>query len=311
MSVDTIFRIMSMTKPITATAVMILVDEGKLALDDPVEKHLPAFARAKLKSGEPVRGLTIRHLLTHTSGLGGDQTCKESLEATAESLAARPFNFQPGEKWEYGPSLTVCGRIIEVVSGQRYEDFLAERIFAPLEMKDTTFVPTGDQRPRIAVVYALSEDGKTLMPADRLPVDATQETVPNPSGGLLSTAEDMFRFYQMILNGGELDGHRIVSKDAVRAMTSLHTGELPTGFTRGNGWGLGWCIVRQPAGTTAMLSPGTFGHGGYYGTQGWVDPERNTIFVILISRMGLSNSDDSEMRRDFQQLAVDAINAQQ
>jgi CubicO group peptidase (beta-lactamase class C family) len=311
MSVDSMFRVMSMTKPITATAVMILVDEGKLSLDDPVEKFIPAFADAKLKNGEPVQGLTIRHLLTHTSGLVGDQTCKDSLEATASLLAARPFGFQPGEKWEYGPSLNVCGRIIEVVTGQRYEDFLAQRIFAPLEMKDTTFVPTSDQRSRIAVVYEPSEDTKTLVPASRLPVDAARETVPNPSGGLLSSAEDMFKFYQMILNGGELNGQRVVSADAVRAMTTVQTGELPTGFTRGNGWGLGWCIVRNPSGTTEMLSPGTFGHGGYYGTQGWVDPQRKTIFVFLIGRMGLNNSDDSEMRRDFQQLAVDAINAQQ
>jgi CubicO group peptidase (beta-lactamase class C family) len=311
MSVDTMFRVMSMTKPITATAVMILVDEGQLSLDDPVEKYVPAFADAKLKNGDPIQGLTIRHLLTHTSGLVGDQTCKDSLEATASLLAARPFGFQPNEKWEYGPSLNVCGRIIEVVTGQRYEDFLAERIVAPLEMKSTTFVPSTDQRPRIAVVYEPSGDKKTLVPASRLPVDAARETVPNPSGGLLSTAEDMFRFYQMVLNGGELNGQRVVSADAVRAMTSVQTGALPTGFTRGNGWGLGWCIVRQPAGTTGMLSPGTFGHGGYYGTQGWVDPQRKAIFVLLIARTELSNSDDSEMRREFQQLAVDALDAGQ
>jgi CubicO group peptidase (beta-lactamase class C family) len=311
MSVDTMFRVMSMTKPITATAVMILADEGKLSIDDPVDKYLPAFADAKLKNGEPVQGLTIRHLLTHTSGLVGNQTCEESLEATAEMLAARPFGFQPGEKWEYGPSLNVCGRIIEVVSGQRYEDFLAKRIFEPLEMKDTTFVPTSEQRPRIAVVYEPSEDKKTLVPANRLPVDAAREAVPNPSGGLLSTAEDMFHFYQMILNGGELDEQRVVSADAVRAMTTVETGELPTGFTRGNGWGLGWCIVRQPAGTTGMLSAGTYGHGGYYGTQGWVDPQRKAIFVLLIGRAELSNSDDSEMRREFQRLAADALDAGQ
>jgi CubicO group peptidase (beta-lactamase class C family) len=307
MAVDTSFRVMSMTKPITATAIMILVDEGKLSIDDPVEKHLPAFANAKLEDGEPVRGLTIRHLLTHTSGLGGDQTCDESIEATADALAARPFRFQPGEKWEYGPSLNVCGRIIEVVSGRRYEDFLAERIFKPLGMNDTTFMPTTEQRPRIAVVYRPSEDTNSLVPARNLVIDAAQETVANPSGGLLSTAEDMFRFYQMVLGGGELDGVRVVSADAVREMTTVQTGDLMTGFTPGNGWGLGWCIVRQPSGTTEMLSPGSFGHGGYYGTQGWVDPQERAVFVLLIQRAELRNSDDSEIRREFQRLAVQAI----
>jgi CubicO group peptidase (beta-lactamase class C family) len=307
MGVDTLFRVMSMTKPITATAVMILADEGKLSIDDPVEKYIPAFVKAKLEKGDPAQELTIRHLLTHTSGLGGDQTCATSLEATAEMLAARPFDFQPGQKWQYGPSLNVCGRIIEIASGRRYEEFLTERIFVPLGMTDTTFFPTSEQQERIAVVYRRGEDTNALVPARRLVVDAARETVPNPSGGLLSTAQDMFRFYQMILNGGELEGQRIVSANAVRAMTTAQTGDLTTGFTRGNAWGLGWCVIRQPAETTEMLSPGTFGHGGLYGTQGWVDPVRQSIFVLLIGRADLENSDDSDLRREFQRLAVRAL----
>ena len=307
MNADTMFRIMSMTKPITATAMMILADEGKLSIDDSVEKYIPEFADAKLKSGEPVRGLTIRHLLTHTSGLVGEQKCEESLEATARMLAARPFGFQPGEKWEYGPSLNVCGRIIEVASGQPYEEFLAEKIFKPLKMKDTTFHASPEQRDRIAVSYQPGDEKNSLVPSRRLVVDAARERVPNPSGGLLSTAGDMFRFYQMILNGGELDGQRIVSADAVRAMTTVQTGDLTTGFTRGNGWGLGWCIIRRPAGVTEMLSPGTFGHGGLYGTQGWVDPERQAVFVLMIQRTESGDSDNSDVRRQFQRLAVAAL----
>jgi CubicO group peptidase (beta-lactamase class C family) len=307
MSTDTMFRIMSMTKPITATALMILVDEGKLSLDDPVEKFLPTFAHAKLKDGEAVQGLKIRHVLTHTSGLGGDQRCETSLEATAEMLAKRPFEFQPGTKWEYGPSLNVCGRIIEVASGRSYERFLAQRIFEPLGMADTTFFPTSEQRPRIAVSYQQSDDKSSLIPSRRLIIDAAKEDVPNPSGGLLSTAGDMFRFYQMVLNGGQWNGRRILSADAVRAMTTVQTGDLTTGFTPGNGWGLGWCVVRRPEGVTEMLSAGTFGHGGAYGTQGWVDPQRQAIFVLLIQRTEFGNSDGSDVRRDFQQLAVEAL----
>jgi len=308
MAADTLFRIASMTKPITATAVMILADEGKLSIDDPVEKFIPAFAHAKLKDGTPVRGLTICTLLTHTSGLGGDQRCEGSLKETAEMLAARPFDFQPGTRWQYSPGMNVCGRIIEVVSGRPYQDFLAERIFRPLGMKDTTFFPTPAQRRRVATMYKL-DDGK-LVVVERPLLARFDASVPSPSGGLFSTAGDMFHFYQMILNGGQLDGHRIVSAEAVRAMTTVQTGDLKTGFTPGNGWGLGWCIVRHPEGVTGMLSPGTFGHGGLFGTQGWVDPVRRAIFVLMIQRADLPNSDGSEIRREFQRVAVEALESQ-
>jgi CubicO group peptidase (beta-lactamase class C family) len=222
-------------------------------------------------------------------------------------LAARPFGFQPGTKWEYGPSLNVCGRIIEIVSGQSYEDFLQERIFTPLGMSDTTFHPADELKARVAVSYQPSDDKTRLIPSRELVVDATRERVPNPSGGLLSTAGDMFSFYQMILNGGEWDGQRIVSADSVRAMTTVQTSELVTGFTRGNGWGLGWCIIRRPGAVTGMLSPGTFGHGGLYGTQGWVDPQRQAIYILMVQRTESGDSDNSEMRREFQTLAAAAL----
>jgi CubicO group peptidase (beta-lactamase class C family) len=124
---------------------------------------------------------------------------------------------------------------------------------------------------------------------------------------LFSTAQDMGRFYQRILNGGELDGRRIVSQEAVQQMTTLQTGELKTGFTTGNGWGLGWCIVREPQGVTKSLSPGTFGHGGAFGTQGWVDPERNMVYVLMIQRTNFGNSDASDLRGAFHQTAVETL----
>ncbi len=308
LTTDAMFGVMSMTKPITATALMILVDEGKLAIDDPVEKYIPAFADAKLKNGDPVRGLTIKHLLTHTSGLGGDQGCRDSLEATAGELARRPFDFQPGERWQYGPSLNVVGRIVEIVSGQAFDEFLAERIFQPLAMNDATFHPSAAQRGRIATLYARDESGE-LKPSPRWLAPDDAAAVPNPSGGLFSTASDMARFYNAILAGGELDGRQILSADAVRQMTSVQTGDLVTGFSPGNGWGFGWCVVRQPEGVTAMLSPGTFGHGGAYGTQGWVDPERKAAFVLMIQRSNLPNADASDIRKEFQRLAVEALDA--
>ncbi|MEX2093693.1 MAG: serine hydrolase domain-containing protein [Pirellulales bacterium] len=312
MTPDTLFGIMSMTKPMTATALMILVDEGKVSIDDPVEKYIPAFADAKTTSGEAVRGLKIRHLLTHTSGLGGDQGCDGSLEATANALAERPFDFQPGEKWQYGPSMNVVGRIVEVASGQPYDEFLRERIFVPLGMNETTFHPTGDARERMATLYRkrdgkLGDGGDSLVPGERWHGAGEPGCVPNPSGGLFSTAGDLDRFYSMILAGGELDGKRIVSADAVHQMTTVKTGDLATGFTPGNGWGLGWCIVREPQDVTGMLSPGSFGHGGAYGTQGWVDPVKRRIFVLLIQRADLGNADGSDLRKEFQQAAVDGL----
>lgn len=309
MAEDDLFGIMSMTKPFTATALMILVDEGKVSVDDPVGKYISAFKDSKLAGGQPVEGLTIRHLLTHTSGLAGNQECIESIAATANLLAARPFAFQPGEKWEYGPSLNVVGRIIEIASGMPYEQFIQERILTPLAMHDTTFHPTDAQRARLANIYKKSADGKSLEPGERWAKVGDPDCVPNPSAGLHSTAADLDRFYSMILAGGTLDGTRIVSADAVKQMTTLQTGNIVTGFTPGNGWGLGWCIAREPQGVSGMLSPTTFGHGGAYGTEAWIDPVKKRIFVLLYQRADAGNSDGAEIRREFQQAAANELDA--
>lgn len=305
--VDSLFGIMSMTKPITATALMILVDESKVALDDPVSKYIPEFANAKLLDGARVQNLTIRRLLSHTSGLGDKQECADSLEATAAMLAKRGFKFQPGVKWEYGPSLNVIGRIIEIASGQPYDKFLSDRVFKPLCMNDTVFHLTPKLQTRLAKLYERDEVTKSLKPAERRLGAGQPGVVPNPSGGLFSTAADVNRFYSMILAEGELDGHRILSAEAVKEMTKVQSGDLVTGFTPGNGWGLGWCIIRKPEGVTAMLSPGSFGHGGAYGTQVWVDPARKAVFLLLTQRSNFPNSDASDVRAEFQRIAVEGL----
>ena len=307
MAEDSLFAIASMTKPVTATAVMILQDEGKLSIDDPIGKYIPEFKEVSLADGPPSRAITIRDVITHTSGVVGSQRCEETLEATVKEIAARKLGFQPGTKWQYSPGLNVCGRIIEIVSGQSYEEFLDERIFEPLGMVDSTFHPTAAQQKRLTRIYKPGPDKKSIVPASHWLVDDWSQRAPNPSGGLFSTATDLARFYQMILNGGQLDGTRIVSRKAVEQMTRVHTGDLTTGFTPGNGWGLGWCIVCEPQGVTETLSAGTFGHGGAFGTQGWVDPVRQMIFVLLIQRSGFGNSDASDIRGVFQQTAVEAL----
>ena len=307
MAKDTMFAIASMTKPISATALMILQDEGRLSIDDPVAKYVPAFAKAALKSGEAQPDITLRHLLTHTSGLTGSQRVMGSLQQHADELAGRPLRFKAGTRWGYSPGLNVCARVVEVVSKHPFDIFVNERIFQPLKMKDTTFAPSTAQKQRLAQLCRPGKDKQSIVPAEHWINDLSEKRAPNPSGGLFSTASDMARFYQMILNRGELDGRRIVSAAAVKKMTTLQTADLKTGFTPGNGWGLGWCIVRQPQGVSAMLAPGSFGHGGAFGTQGWVDPKNRTIFVLMIQRTGFGNSDAADLRRDFQHRAVEAI----
>jgi CubicO group peptidase (beta-lactamase class C family) len=245
--------------------------------------------------------------MTHTSGVVGEQRNEGTLAETAVAMAKRPLGFQPGEKWQYSPGLSICGRVAEVVSGTPFDKFLAERIFEPLKMSDTSFNPTPQQQKRLAKLYQPGKDGAKLAPATHWINDLSGHREPNPSGGLFSTARDMARFYQMVLNGGELDGKRVLSPEAVREMTTVQTGDLVTGFTDGNGWGLGWCVVREPQGVSGMLSPGTFGHGGAFGTQGWVDPVKQTVFVLMIQRTNFGNSDASDVRNAFQRAATEAI----
>jgi CubicO group peptidase (beta-lactamase class C family) len=321
---DALFLIASMTKPITALGILLLADDGKLSIDDPVEKHLPEFRGQMLvaeKTAErlvlkkPPRPITLRDLLTHTSGLPGyppglaDLYSKRQRTLAEATLAVsqRPLDFEPGTKWAYCNSgIDALGRVIEVVSGQSYESFLAQRVFEPLGMKDTTFRPTPAQLERLAGLYGL-KDGKLVSTTGALIGPATAMRHPIPAGGLYATGPDLARFYQMLLSGGTLDGKRIISDKSVTEMTRVQTGDLKCGFTPGMGHGLGFAVVRQPQGVTAMLSPGSFGHGGAFGTQSWADPQRDLFLILLIQRTGLPNSDASDMRREFQQLAVDAI----
>jgi CubicO group peptidase (beta-lactamase class C family) len=285
-----------------------------------VEKHLPEFksqwlvgnkSQDALTLKRPARPVTLKDLLTHTSGVADAPGPGRDLSLSELVLlySQQPLKSEPGSKWEYNNAgINTLGRVVEVVSGETFENFLQKRIFKPLGMKDTTFYPSGGQIKRVAKSYEpgtndLNEIGISFIKG---PLDA--RTRPAfPSGGLFSTAQDMFRFYQMVLNGGTWDGKRIVSADSVAVMTRTQTGDLKTGFTEGMSFGLGWAVVREPKGVTAMLSKGTYGHGGAYGTQGWVDPEKKMIFVLMIQRAKLQNADASPIRQAFQQAAVAAL----
>lgn len=303
---DTVFAIASMTKTITATAIMILQDEGQLSVDAPVSRYLPEFRDVVPENGSPSQQITIRHLLTHTSGLGGSQQNRGSLQATTEHLAKQPLLFQPGSKWKYGPGLTVCGRIIEVVSGIPYEQFLEERIFVPLDMSDTTFFPNAEQQERLAVLYEPGPEPPSLRASSHWLTELSDQRTPNPSGGLFSTAADLARFYRMILNGGQLGDVRVVSEQAVRQMGTIQTGDLTTSRP-GAGWGLGWRVVSQPQGSNSSLSSGSFGHGGAFGTQAWIDPSRRAIYLLLIQRTKFRNTGGADVHGEFQDLAASVI----
>jgi CubicO group peptidase (beta-lactamase class C family) len=321
MTPDTLFWIASMTKPVTGVAVLMLLDEGKLKVSDPVSKYLPGFANLKTPSGKPAN-LTITQILTHTSGLGeatGPAAQEAKTLADLEKLwLAAPMQYEPGEKWKYTQSgINAASRIVEVISGKTFDAFVQERIFDPLGMKDTTFYPTDAQRARLVTAYAKNATTGALEVTPPRQDFGTRNRPPQGNGGLFSTAPDYARFCQMLLNGGTLDGRRFLSAEAMTLLMAPQTGDLPTGFFQtdqwGNrganyGWGIATSILKTPHdGVASMLSPGTYGHGGAWGTQAWIDPVKGVAYILMIQRSGLPNSDGSDIRRAFQQAAAKAL----
>ena len=318
---DSLCWIASMTKPITGVAVLMLQDEGKLNVADPVAKYLPEFAGLKTPSGKPAN-LTITQILNHTSGLGeasgpAAQAAKTLADLVPVWLAAK-MQYEPGEKWKYTQSgINLAGRIVEVVSGMTFDAFLQKRLFDPLGMKNTTFYPTEAQLKQLAVGYAKNKDTGALTPAPARADYGSRNRPPQGNGGLFSTANDYARFCQLLLNRGSLAGKRYLSPAAFQVLTSVSTGNLPTGFFQNDtygqrgmnyGWGIGTCILRTPhEGLAAMLSPGTFGHGGAWGTQAWIDPVKGVAYLLMVQRSNFPNSDASDVRRVFQETAAAAL----
>ena len=308
---DAIFWIASMTKPITGTAILMLQEEGKLSVDDPIAKYIPELAALKTPSGQAAR-LTLKHLMTHSSGLPeatpAEARAALKLSDLTPAYLNKPMQFEPGSRWQYCQSgINTLGRIVEVVSGMPFEKFLEQRLFRPLKMKDTTFYLRPKQLPRLVTPSKREDDGRlTATPIAFLQGKAATATdrYPAPNGGLFSTASDYGRFARMILNGGTLDGQRYLKPESVKQMTTVQSGDLKTGFTPGNGWGLAWCVVREPQGVSAMLGAGTHGHGGAYGTQAWIDPVHGVALILMVQRSNFGNSDDSRVRLAFQQAAL-------
>ena len=320
MTPDTLFWIASMTKPVTGVAIMMLQDDGKLKLSDPVANYIPEFAGLKSPSGQPAN-LTSIQILTHTSGLGeasgpAAQSASTLADLVPVWLAAK-MQFEPGTQWKYCQSgINLAGRIVEVVSGLSFNAFLQQRLFDPLGMTDTTFYPTKAQRARLATAYAKNKDAG-LVPVPPRAGFGAPEHPPQGNGGLFSTPQDYARFCQLLLGQGTVGSQRLLSPAAVKSLASIHTGEIPTGFfqteqwgKRGAnyGWGVGTCILRTPhPGHGEMLSPGSYGHGGAWGTQAWIDPVKGVAYLLFVQRSNFPNSDGSDVRLGFQRAAAAAL----
>ena len=319
---DTIFRIFSMTKPVTGVAMMILHEEGKWHPSDPVSQYIPEFAHLKVFKGmdqdgkmileNPVHPLTMRELMTHTAGFtygffGNTPVDKmyqeqkvmqsQSLQQMIDKLAKIPLLYQPGTRWAYSVSMDIQGYIIEKLTGQSLPDFMQQRIFGPLGMKDTGFFVPKEKRNRFAELYVESNKGELVAEATSGgPVNdyATQPSMPSGGGGMVSTAQDYLRFAQMLLNGGELDGVRILAPASVQLMTSNHlapslmTGEFSAGpviIRPGLGWGYDCAVFSDPLQADEVVGQGTFFWIGAADTWFWVDPTNDLIFVGMTQRM--------------------------
>lgn len=284
--------------------------KGLFEISDPVAKYLPEFAKLTGPDGKPAT-ITIAQCLSHTSGLQDFSAEENGATTTLAELTAlvstKPLKFEPGTQWAYCQTgINTAARILEVVSGKTYPEYLSENLFAPLGMTDTTFYPSEAQLKRLVQAYEKTDEG--LKPAEiyvlfgKTATDTTR--YPTAAGGLFSTATDYGKFARMILNGGELDGKRYLKPESITEMTRSHTGDLKAGFVPGSNYGLGWIRVAEPVGVTAPLSEGSFGHGGAYGTQAWIDPVKNRYTIMMIQRSNLGNGDASETRRLFQEAAA-------
>ncbi len=337
MGEDTIFRIASMTKPITSVALMMLFEEGRFLLTDPISKWLPEFNEMQvavptagdLQYGNfslvpAERPITVKHVLTHTSGLANSyrgahtqplyqkavarQSPDETVADYVRRLATVPLNYQPGERWEYSRATCIVGRLVEEMSGQTLDEYFKERIFEPLGMNDTHFFLPESKLDRFAAQYAPAEGGGLTL-VDAPTVESRFVKEPHVffmgSGGLMSTAADYWRFQQMMLNGGELNGVRLLGRKTVELMTTNHTGDLPIWLRGpGSGFGLGYSVLLDRGEAGAMSSEGTFGWGGAYCTYFWVDPEEDLIGILMTQVRPYRHLN---IRQDFNVLANQAI----
>jgi len=336
MQKDALFRIMSMTKPVVGVAVLMMLEEGKLRLTDPVSKFIPELQNLQVAlpatnpvtppapNGAPTaplpyllasaaREITVRDLLTHTSGLmsGGMSNAQardagiragETLAQVLPRLAKAPLDFQPGTRWAYSAQygFDALARVVEVASGVPFDRFAKQRIFDPLGMKDTFFYPA-DDTPRTATLYQRADGGLRKQPNPAFMNGAYF----SGGGGLFSTAEDYLQFAQMLLNGGQLNGHRLLSRKVLEMMTSVFASDTLPGRTPGEGFGLSVRVVNDPAARNTLLSKGGFGWSGAFNTHFFVDPKEQIVGIFMTQVANLETR--GELRNDFETAVMQAI----
>ncbi|MDK1023167.1 MAG: serine hydrolase domain-containing protein [Gammaproteobacteria bacterium] len=339
-SEDTIFRLYSMSKPVTSVALMMLYEDGHFQLDDPVSRFVPSFEnmevyisgnRDEYKTQPADRQITIRDLLTHTAGftygfmrtsvvdtLYRDKGLEESntLAEMVTKLSELPLLFSPGSRWSYSVATDVCGYLVELISGERFDQFLQEQIFEPLGMLDTGFSVPESKVHRLAANYErTADDGLQLTDSPETSRYTQEVTYFSGGGGLVSTARDYLRFAQMLLNKGELEGERILGRKTVELMTSNHlpdNGDLTSMgqpvFSEtpydGIGFGLGFSVMLDPATAQILGTPGEFAWGGAASTYFWVDPGEELIAILLTQLMPSSSY---PIRREFRVLVYQSI----
>ncbi len=311
MTTDTIFGLASMTKPIVSVGAMILVEEGRLLLNDELGSYIPEFANPQvlLESGEKVaakRPVLIRHLLTHTSGVSTterDRYTYPTLADHIEAVVRLPLHFHPGERFRYPESAEVLGRVIEIVAGKTLKQFLHDRIFLPLSMPETHFGLPNDKKGRQAMYVRDGKEDPTY--GGHYPGGVIPTKYFSGRGGLFSTAEDYWRFCQMLLDGGKLDGRRIISRPTVEQMTQpmRNPPDLP-GWTRNGQFRLGFRVTTDRAAEETVLSNGSFGWGGAYGTIFSIDPKEELVVVLMTQVRGILRS---RIPGRFRRLAYAAI----
>lgn len=334
MAKDSLFWIASMSKPITGVAILMLMEEGKVRLTDPVSKFIPEFRGLKVAVLEERNGrggsaapdehsfytvpasreITIRDLLTHTSGLASGGPASR---AEAEKIARRPgetladyiprlgsvpLDFQPGTRWSYSPSagFDTLGRIVEIASGQTFDQFLRQRIFEPLGMKDIFFHPPDDRMARIASTYHRDKDALTKVD---MQVRLDNTTYFSGAGGLMTGAEDYLQFAQMLLNGGQWNGKRLLSPKTVELMASVHAPDTLPGRPKGRSFGLSVQVINDPIAANYRVSQGSFGWDGAFGTHFWVDPKEKVVGILMIQ----VNNPNRELDRDFENAVMQAM----
>jgi CubicO group peptidase (beta-lactamase class C family) len=344
---DSIFRIYSMTKPIVSAGLMMLWEQGRFQLDDPVSKFIPSWKEQRVFVGgnhpswktAPVdRPMNVRDLLSHQSGLTygfmersnvdaayralrvGDRTREGyTVPDMVEELATLPLEFSPGTRWNYSVSTDVCGHLIELISGQRLDAYLAEHVLQPLGMTDTSFVIAGDRTKRFAANYQRQRDDRLTLIDD--PERSVYRTCAffSGGGGLVSTAHDYFRFASMMLNMGELDGIRLLGRKTVELMTMNHLPDgqdltnlaLPGMFTEtgyyGVGFGLGFSVMQSPARAMIAGTPGEFAWGGAAGTAFWIDPGEQMVVVFMTQIMQMGLPAPYPLRRELRTLTYASV----